>query len=107
MLFLRVGLYLAMAMACVATWLSWQAGYPVEVATLRGLLAFMAISFVAYVVELVVMTAPLPDHRIRASGEANRDPSTRATDGIDGPHEPVSLPAVRAVRDAAGESRAA
>jgi hypothetical protein len=107
MLILRAGLYLAAAMACVASWLSWQAGYAVEVATVRGLVVFMGISFVAYLAELVVMTAPLPNQRTRASANFERDPSARATDRLGDADEPVNLPAVRATRDAAGESRAA
>ena len=58
MTLLRYGLYAAIGLAVLATWLSSSAGYPIEAALLRGLIAFMAGSFVAYFAELVVMTAP-------------------------------------------------
>lgn len=63
MLILRSGLYVAMALALYTTWASSNAGYPIETAMLRGLLAFMAGSFVAYLAELVVMTAPVKQLR--------------------------------------------
>ena len=37
---------------------SWNAGYGPEIAVLRGLLAFMAVSLIGYVGELIVATAP-------------------------------------------------
>lgn len=55
---MRVGLYLAASAALYVGWTSAEAGYHVEVAMLRGLIAAMAVGFVAYLGELVVMTAP-------------------------------------------------
>ncbi|MGE3961792.1 MAG: hypothetical protein AB7F65_08945 [Dehalococcoidia bacterium] len=105
MVLLRFGLYVSVGLAVLATWLSSSAGYPAEVALLRGLLAFMAGSLVAYVAELIVMTAP-PVVR-----QSTRPRATEAHDAeIDEyePNEPVSLPAIRAERDAAvDDSRAA
>lgn len=102
MVILRAGLYLGSGIALLATWLSLGAGYPMEVATLRGLLAFMASGTVAYLAELVVMTAPPRARRAPLDG---RDASMEELDDTE---RPVQLPAVRAERDAAGgESRAA
>ena len=88
-------------MAVLATWMSSTSGYPIEVAMVRGLLAFMAGSLVSYVAELIVMTAPpprqLPD--VRAHDDEDDD---------DDVAQPVSLPAIRSERDSAlDDSRAA
>ena len=101
MLILRIGLYVSIGMAVLATWMSSTSGYPIEVAMVRGLLAFMAGSLVSYVAELIVMTAPPPQ----------RLPDVRAHDDEDDDDErtqPVSLPAIRSERDSAlDDSRAA
>lgn len=113
MLILRIGLYAAIAMAALATWASTSAGYPIEVAMVRGLLAFMGGSFVAYLAELVVMTAPPP---ARLNEHADRADVEYADDYDEDEHdervEPVSLPAIRTERDterdaALDDSRAA
>ncbi len=39
-------------------WASWSAGYTPEVAAVRALVAFMALSFVAYIGQLIVVTQP-------------------------------------------------
>ncbi len=103
MTLLRYGLYIAVAFAVLATWQSTAAGYPIEVALLRGLIAFMASSLVAYFAELVIMTAPPV---ARPSARAHRG-AVRDEDEYEA-SQPVSLPAIRAERDAAvDESRAA
>ncbi len=99
MLILRAGLYISIAMAVLATWLSSSSGYPIEVAMVRGLLAFMAGSLVAYVAELIVMTAPPPRRLPQQTWHDDED---------DEQPEPVSLPAIRSERDSAlDDSRAA
>lgn len=109
MLILRVGLYVSIALAVVATWTSSSVGYPIEVAMVRGLLAFMAGGLVSYVAELVVMTAPPPAHPNEHAGrtEYAADDDTEYDERM----EPVSLPAIRTERterDAAlDDSRAA
>ena len=40
------------------SWASWSAGYPPEVALLRGLVGFMATALVGYAGEFIVATAP-------------------------------------------------
>ena len=40
-------------------------GYPIEVATVRGLVGFMGVSLLAYVGELVVATAPPRPREVR------------------------------------------
>ncbi len=79
-------------------WLSWSAGFPAEVALLRGLIAFMAINFVAYLGELVVATAP-PVERAEAEAEhederahapesmSSREPAA----GVEPGREPIPL----------------
>ena len=64
MLLMRLGLTLAAVAALLVSVGSWLAGYPTEVAILRGLVAFVGISLVAYLAELVVATTP-PPHRER------------------------------------------
>ncbi len=56
----RFGLSLAALGFLYVSWASWSAGYWPEVALLRGLVAFMAVSLVAYAGELVVATAQPP-----------------------------------------------
>jgi len=63
-LLMRLGLTLAAVAALLVSVGSWLAGYPTEVAILRGLVAFGGISLVAYLAELVVATTP-PPHRER------------------------------------------
>ena len=103
MLILRIGLYVSLAMGVLATWMSSSTGYPLEVAMVRGVLAFMACSLVAYVAELVVMTAPP-----RASTASLAWHEDDQHDEDDESTQPVSLPAIRAERDIAiDDSRAA
>lgn len=56
----RFGLSLAAFGFLYVSWASWSAGYWPEVALLRGLIAFMAVSLLAYAGELIVATAPPP-----------------------------------------------
>lgn len=105
MTLMRIGLYVGVGLAALAAWLSNSAGYPVEAALLRGLIAFMAASLVAYLAELVVMTAPPVVKHTPYVAPADADDEDEYEDE---PNEPVSLPAIRAERDAAvDESRAA
>jgi len=71
MLILRIALFIAAAAALLVAVASSLAGFPPEAAILRGVLAFMAVSFVGYIGELVVATAPpLPrDDEARADDE--------------------------------------
>lgn len=101
MLILRVGLYLAVIAAAYVVWASSSAGFSIEVAMLRGLLAAMGVAFVAYLAELVVLTAPVDAKRQQqaASDAALADDAP--------PNDPVNLPAVRAERSAAADKRRA
>lgn len=89
--FLRFGLNAGAVVVVLATAASWWAGYTVEVALLRGLLAFPLVAFVAFFAELVVATAPAQAEDANA-GESDR---------------PVDLAQVRAEREAASERQAA
>lgn len=55
---LTLGLTAAGAAFLYVSWASWSAGYPPEVALLRGLVGFMATALVGYTGELIVATAP-------------------------------------------------
>jgi len=58
MVVMKIGLY-AGALAFVGvTWASWSVGYAPELALVRGLFGFMAMSAVGYVGAIVVVTAP-------------------------------------------------
>ena len=63
---LRLGLIVAALAFVYVTWASWAAGYYPEIAMFRGLLAFMAVSFIGYLGELVVATTPQAE---QAEGE--------------------------------------
>src|SRR3546814_6890508 len=103
MLILRCGLLRSIGMAVLTTWQSSSVGYPIEVAMLRGLLAFMAGCLVSYIAELVVMTAPPPARPARRASE----PAQTGLEDDDEFNEPTSLPAIRAERDAALDERRA
>ncbi len=60
MLFLLAALVLGTVACVVVTGGSLQFGYPIEVAIARGLVAFIGLSIVGYLAELVVATAPPP-----------------------------------------------
>jgi hypothetical protein len=99
MLILRFGLTIAALGCLVATFESSRAGYPIEIAIVRGLLAFMALSFVAYLGELVIATAPPPKAAAPSGdGREGTDGSAiaAADDQVEGPtqrpDEPVRLP---------------
>lgn len=85
---LRFGLEAGAAVAAAAAAASWLAGYAVEVALLRGLLAFPLVVSATFFAELVVSTAP---PAVRAAGE----------------RPPLDLARARADRDASADRRAA
>ena len=58
MLVLRFGLTVAALMFLGAFVLGMRAGFPPELALVRAVVAFMAVSFIAYVGELIIATAP-------------------------------------------------
>lgn len=91
---LRWGLNAGAVVTVATSIASWMAGYTVEVALLRGLLAFPLIAFAAYFAELVISTAPA------AAGGT-------ATDGTSDQRTPANLAQARADRDASAERRAA
>jgi hypothetical protein len=55
---MRLGLQAAALVCVAASVASWAAGYPLDVAMLRGLIAGVAVGLVGYAAELVVATAP-------------------------------------------------
>ena len=54
---LRAGLVIATVVCLFVTGGALDRGFPIEVALLRGLMAFMAVALLAYLGELVVSTA--------------------------------------------------
>jgi hypothetical protein len=54
----RAGLLLSFVVGVGVTWAAWNAGDLVEIALVRGLLGMIAVAFLGYVGELVVLTAP-------------------------------------------------
>jgi len=99
MVIMRLGLTVAALGFLIATIGSMRAGYPAEMALVRGLLSFMALSFVAYLGELIVATSPLPNAGASyADGREGTDsgPIASADDQAEGlssgPAEPARLP---------------
>lgn len=60
MIVFRAGLYLAVVVAAIAVWAALGAGYAMETALLRGLLAFVPVVFCAYLVELAMLGGARP-----------------------------------------------
>lgn len=54
-------------------WASWSAGYTPEVAAVRALVAFMAVNFVAYIGQLIVVTQPPKPVAEESESEASVD----------------------------------
>ena len=80
-------LQLALAFAGVAflyvSWASWAAGYGPDVAVVRGLIAFMAVSLVGYIGELIIATAPPSAQRLPEQAAAPGDePAAPAESGV-------------------------
>ena len=99
MLIMRLGLTVAALGFLIATVGSMRAGYPPEMALVRGFLSFMALSFVAYLGELVVVTAPMPEVAPAESdpreepGSFEIAPADDQAEGLNpGPGEPARLP---------------
>lgn len=77
MLVLKLGLSIA-ALAFLGSFaLGMRAGFPPELALVRAALAFMAVSFVAYVGELIISTAP-PQKTTKSRAEGGE--GTEGTD---------------------------
>lgn len=55
---MRLGLQAAALVCVAASVASWAAGYPLDIALLRGVIAGVAVGIVGYLVELVVATSP-------------------------------------------------
>ena len=89
MTFLGAGLVVATLAGCFVIGGALDRGFPIEVAIVRGLIAFIAVSFVGYLGELVVATAP--PRRRRAAPAATHDPLAQIFDGA--LPSPLQLPA--------------
>lgn len=106
MVVMRLGLTIAALGFLIAFIGSLRAGYPAEMALVRGLLSFMALSFVGYLGELVVATSPNAG-ALSGDGRGGSD-RTRILSADDqaegltqGPGEPLGLPEPSDVRPAA------
>ena len=85
----RAGLLLSFVVGVGVTWAAWSAGDLVEIALVRGLLGMIAVAFLGYVGELVVLTAPGDlaaeselEARRRARAEPGRAGQTQAEAAI-------------------------
>ena len=87
---------------------SWNAGYGPEVAVLRGLLAFMAVSAVGYVGALIVATAPPPRASAQAGSDeaADRSPLDAAAGEAGASAGPAAVPEIGLAPAADGETPA-
>jgi len=74
----RAGLLLSFVVGVGVTWAAWNAGDLVEIALVRGLLGMIAVAFLGYVGELVVLTAP---DDLAAESELETRRRARAGDG--------------------------
>jgi len=108
MLVMRFGLMVAALGFLVATVGSVRAGYPIEMALVRGLLSFMALSFVGYLGELVIATSGAPNAATAGGDGRGGSDGTQigsADDQVEGPRqratEPARLPAPSDGREAA------
>jgi hypothetical protein len=79
--FLSMALVIGAVSGAFVTGGALDRGFPVEVAMVRGAVAFMAIAFAGYLGELVVVTAP--------RREQTRKPAVPAADAEE-PHEPAA-----------------
>lgn len=89
MLVLRLGLTIA-ALAFLGSFaLGMRAGFPPELALVRAALAFMAVSFVAYVGELIIATAP-PQKTTESQAEGGE--GTEGAEELSADDESETLP---------------
>ena len=95
---LRFGLQVGALVVVIAAAASWLAGYAVEVALLRGLLAFPLVAFAAFFAELVVSTA---------SPAAKTGGVAMGLGESSDERQPAGLAQARADRDASADRRAA
>ncbi len=95
---LRLGLIVAGLAFGYVTWASWAAGYYPEIAMFRGLLAFMAVSFIGYLGELVVSTTTPQDAEAEVEDGGESDIEDEAEDAPDAAQTAV----VSLASDAAG-----
>lgn len=80
--FLSVALVIAAVSGAFVSGGAIDRGFPVEVAMVRGVIAFMAVAFAGYLAELVVVTAP------RRERTAGRQPAP--TEDSEEPDEPAA-----------------
>ncbi len=79
---LQLGLAVAGVAFVYVSWASWAAGYGPDVAVLRGLIGFMAVSLVGYIGELIIATAPPPAQQLSDQAAASEDgPAASAESG--------------------------
>ena len=99
---LQVGLVVATIVCLFVAGGALDRGFPIEVALARGLAAFIAVSFMGYLGELVVVTAPF--YRAAVHG-AGRHPQERA--GEHAHSQPLALPPANEQDDDADTQQAA
>lgn len=95
---LSIGLVVGAVIGAFVAGGSLDAGFPVEVAIVRGVIGFMAVAVVGYLGELVVVTAP---RRPRAVEPASRDAGAR--EAAERTAAPRLIAAARALNDSPDE----
>ena len=98
MVILRVGLIVGALAFLYVGWASWSAGYPPEVASVRAAVAFVAVTMVAYVGELIVATAPSDaQHAAQGADSAQQAAAARSAAPAAAPAGVEAAPAPAAV----------
>ena len=87
MAFLQIGIVVAFVVGAFVVGAALDRGFPIEVAIVRGVVAFMAVSFAGYVGDLVVVTAPRRDR-----SRARRAPPAPQAEQRSEPQTPRSAP---------------
>lgn len=109
MAILRIGLIVG-SLGCVyVAWASERAGFPIEVALVRGMVAFLGLTFVAYLGELVVATAP-PAEQPADQDEAENAGQADSVQTAEGPAyraAAATTPTALPVQSESDEQRAA
>ena len=92
MVVLRLGLIVGALAFLWVGYASWRAGYPPEVAVVRGVIGFGAVAIVAYAGEMVVATAPRAEEAA-AAAETPADTQAEAPAAMAPAEAPVAAAA--------------
>ena len=102
MVLLEVSLVIATSVCFFVAGGALDRGFPIEVALARGLVAFIAVSFMGYLGELVVSTAPFYRAGAHGAERTSREPA-----GERARSQPLALPSAHKQDDDADTQQAA